>query len=125
MKLSKFSIAKRLRSFVYAFNGLHLLFKDEANAWIHLLAAICVVVSGFVFNIKIYEWIAVVFAIGLVFSLEIINSSIEKIADFVCPERNSQIKKIKDLSAAAVLVGALVAFIIGSLIFIPKILSLC
>lgn len=122
---SKFTLAKRLRSFVFAFNGWRVLFKEEANAWIHLLAAVLIVICGFVFKINAYEWIAVVMAIGLVFALEIINSSIEKMADFVCIEKDSQIKKIKDLSAAAVLTSAIAALIIGCLIFIPKIVSLC
>ena len=71
------------------------------------------------------EWIGVIFSIGLVFSLEIINSSIENIADFISPEKHKMIKKIKDLSASGVLISAITALIIGLIIFIPKILKLC
>ena len=122
MKHKKFSIRKRLKSFKYAFNGLKILLIEEHNSWIHIFASLCVVIAGFVFKISIYEWIAVIFAIGLVMALEIFNSAIENIADFVSPEKQEKIKRIKDLSAAGVLIGAITALIIGLIIFIPKIL---
>lgn len=124
MKEEKFSIAKRLKSFTYAFNGLRILLKEEHNSRIHLFATICVVVAGFVFHISPLEWVAVVFAIGMVFGGEIFNSAIEDLADVVCLERDERIKKVKDLSAAAVLVSAFTALAIGLIIFIPKIVTL-
>ncbi|MBZ0242900.1 MAG: diacylglycerol kinase family protein [Bacteroidales bacterium] len=123
MKQRKFSIRKRLKSFSFAFNGLRLLLKEEHNSWIHLSAAICVVIAGFVFNISAFEWIAIVFAIGLVITLELINSSIENIADFVSPDKHDKIKKVKDLAAAAVLISAVTALVVGLIVFIPKILD--
>lgn len=125
MKKHRFSISKRLKSFKYAFNGLRILIKEEHNARIHLFATICVIIAGLFFNISMNEWIGVIFSIGLVFSLEIINSSIENIADFISPERHEMIKKIKDLSASGVLISSITALIIGLIIFIPKILKLC
>lgn len=125
MKQQRFSISKRLKSFKYAFNGLRILIKEEHNARIHLFATICVIIAGLFFNISMNEWIGVIFSIGLVFSLEIINSSIENIADFISPEKHEMIKKIKDLSASGVLISAITALIIGLIIFIPKILKLC
>ena len=101
------------------------MIKEEHNARIHLFATICVIIAGLFFNISMNEWIGVIFSIGLVFSLEIINSSIENIADFISPEKHEMIKKIKDLSASGVLISAITALIIGLIIFIPKILKLC
>jgi diacylglycerol kinase len=121
MKNQKFSIINRLLSFKHAFNGLSILIKEEHNARIHLVASICVIIACLVFKISLYEWIAIVFAVGLVFCLEIINSSIENIADFISPEKHEMIKKIKDLSASGVLISALTALIIGLIIFLPKI----
>ena len=120
----KFSIKNRLKSFKYAFNGLKILLKEEHNARIHLLATVLVVFSGFILKIHFLEWIAVIFAIGMVFALEIINSAIENLADFVSPEKHEMIAKIKDLAASAVLVGAISAFLVGTIIFIPKIISI-
>ena len=113
MKQERFSIAKRLKSFTYAFNGLRVFITEEHNAWIHLFATVCVVAAGMLFKISLMEWVAVVFAIGLVFSFEIINTSVENIADFICSERNDHIKRIKDLAAAAVLVSAITAALSG------------
>lgn len=124
MKEEKFSIAKRLKSFTYAFAGLKVLFKEEHNAWIHLFATVCVIAAGILFKISLLEWVAVAFAVGLVFSFEIMNTSVENIADFICPERDDRIKRIKDLAAAAVLVSAITAAAVGLIIFVPKILAL-
>ncbi len=124
MKQEKFSVAKRIKSFTYAFNGLRVLFREEHNARIHLFAAVCVIVAGILLKLSPMEWAAVVFAIGLVFGGEIFNSAIEDLADVVCPERDERIKKVKDLSAAAVLVAAITALVIGLFVFIPKIMAL-
>jgi len=125
MSKEKFSFHKRLRSFGYAFNGLKILIKEEHNARIHLLAAVIAIIAGFYFHISTVEWIAIVFAIGFVIALEIVNSAIENMADFVSPEWHSTIKKIKDLAAAGVLISSITALIIGLIIFLPKILYFC
>ena len=124
MKSSNFSNKQRIKSFTYAFNGLRIVFIEEHNARIHLLAAIIAIVLGFVLQINAMEWVAIVFAIAMVLSMEIINTSIENIADFISPEKDDMIKKIKDLSAAAVLITAIATLIVGIIIFAPKIVSL-
>ena len=123
-KQEKFSIAARLKSFTYAFNGLKLLFQEEHNSWIHLFATVCAIAMGIWLKISLLEWVAVAFAIGLVFSGEIFNSAIEDLSDVICPERDDRIKKVKDLAAAAVLVNAITAATIGLLVFVPKIIHL-
>ncbi|MBN1988922.1 MAG: diacylglycerol kinase family protein [Bacteroidales bacterium] len=125
MKGNRFSILKRLYSFKYAFNGLRILFKEEHNARIHLVAAICAIVLAGVLNISALEWVAIVLAIGLVISLEAVNSAIENLADYVSPNWNHNIKRVKDISAAGVLIASIVALVTGLLIFIPKIIELC
>ena len=124
MNKEKFSLKKRFKSFGYAFNGLRLLISEEHNARIHLIAAIVAVMAGFLLHISSLEWVAIILAFGFVISLEIVNTAIENIADFVSPERHMQIKKIKDLAAAGVLIAAITALIIGLIIFIPKIIIL-
>ena len=121
-KPEKFSLSKRAVSFKYAFNGLKIFIKEEHNARIHLFITVCVLIAGFVLKISTIEWISVIFCIALVFALELINSAIENTADLITKERNETIKKIKDLSAAAVLTAAIASAIIGLIIFLPKIL---
>ncbi|MBO7625655.1 MAG: diacylglycerol kinase family protein [Bacteroidales bacterium] len=125
MNNEKFSVRKRIKSFSYAFAGLRVLFREEHNARIHAVAAVLAVAMGFLFRISPMEWIAVVIVIGMVFAAEIINSSIERTADFVKAERDDRKRDIKDLGAAAVLVCAIAAAVVGIIIFIPKIIALC
>jgi diacylglycerol kinase len=121
MKSQTFSIRKRLKSFPHAFNGLKIALKEEHNMRIHFVVTFCVLALSIFFNISKYEWVAIIFAIGFVFTMELINSAIENLIDFISLEKHDTIRKIKDLSAAAVLISAFVALIIGLIIFLPKI----
>ena len=71
-----------------------------------------------------YEWSLLAIVIGLVFLTELLNSSLESLADIIDPEWNEIIMKAKDYAAAAVLISAIIAIIVGGLIFIPKIVAL-
>lgn len=122
---NRFSLSERIKSFKYAFAGLKTLFVEEHNARIHLLAAVSAIVLGLALKISAYEWIFLVGAISLVFISELFNTSLEALADFVSPEKHPQIKKVKDLTAAAVFISALTALITGIILFLPKIIHLC
>lgn len=124
METDKFSLRFRLKSFKYAFAGIFMLIKHEHNARIHLIAALTAILAGIILKINCFEWCLIVTVIGFVFFAELVNTGIETLADAVNPEYDENIKKIKDYSAAAVLVAALVAIITGGIIFIPKIFEL-
>ncbi|MCB0476881.1 MAG: diacylglycerol kinase family protein [Crocinitomicaceae bacterium] len=117
----RFSLKKRFQSFPYAMNGVRLLIQNTHNAWVHLFAAVLAIILGFVLEISRGEWMLIIIVIGLVLALEAVNSALEILCDFVSPEKHDQIKKIKDLSAGAVLIAALTSFIVGLMIFLPKI----
>jgi undecaprenol kinase/diacylglycerol kinase (ATP) len=121
MKKINFSITKRIKSFGFAFNGLRILFKEEHNSRIHFFAIVIVIIAAILFKLNTYEWISIIFSIGLVITAEIINTAIENIADFLTTDKNDNIKRIKDLSAAAVLISAMTALLIGLIVFLPKI----
>ncbi len=120
-----FSFSERLKSFKYALEGLKTLFKEEHNARIHTIGALVAIVLGFILKISLNEWIALVVAMSLVFICELFNTSLEALADFASSEKHPQIKKVKDLAAAAVLMSALSALITGIILFLPKIIFLC
>jgi diacylglycerol kinase (ATP) len=120
---NKFKISARLKSFVFAFNGINLYFKTQHNVWIHLSIALLVLVSGFLFNISLAEWGLVLLAMGLVLSAEGFNSAIELLCDVVSPEHNKRIGQVKDIAAGSVLVTAIFAALVGLIVFIPKILA--
>lgn len=122
MKAANFSIKRRLRSFKYALNGMKILIKEECNARIHLPAAVLAIALSVILKISKEECLFILLSVSLVIITEIINSAIENICDFISRQKHQHIKKIKDLSAAAVLVAAIFAALTGSIIFIPKIL---
>lgn len=122
--MKKFKLSERLVSFKYAFAGFRNVIKNEHNARIHLIAAIIAVIFGLLLDITPIEWALVFLAIAIVFITEILNTAIEKLADFVEPKWNKKIGEIKDYGAAAVLSAAITAFLIGSIIFVPKIIAL-
>lgn len=113
-----------LRSFGYAINGLLALFRYENNAKFHLLAAGLAVFTGVLFRLNTFEWALIVVAIGGVWATEAFNTALEKLCNLVSPDFHPQVKAIKDLAAAAVLVMALVAFVIGLIIFGQKLMLL-
>ncbi len=119
----KFSFKKRKNSFVYAFRGIVYTIATQHNMWIHLFAAVLVVIFGFVLKVSFIEWLLLILAIGLVLSAEIFNSSVELLTDLVSPEINPKAGLVKDMAAGAVLVAAITSAVIGLLIFAPKIIA--
>lgn len=86
---------------------------------------IIVIILGFYFKVSKMEWLAIVIVIGFVFSMEIINSAIEKLADFISPDYHEMIKKVKDLAAAAVLISATTSIAVALIVFSAKIIEAC
>ena len=121
---SPINFRKAARSFRYATQGILDLFRFENNARIHLFAAIGVVIAGFYFNLSTTEWALVVTQIALVWAAEAFNTALEKLADAVSSEYHPLIKSVKDLAAGGVLIVAISAAIVGTLIFYPKLLLL-
>lgn len=114
-------IIKRIKSVGYAFKGALLLFSTEASIKVQLFLSIIVTIAGFYFKISATEWMIQILTIGLIISIEGLNTAVEKIADFIHPDFNDKIGFIKDIAAGAVFISATVAIIVGSLIYLPKI----
>jgi diacylglycerol kinase (ATP) len=123
MNKDKFSTRQRARSFRNAFKGLYLVVRDEHNAWIQITATFCAVIVGILLKITAVEWIAVIFSIGFVLAMEAVNTAIERLADFVSPEKHDLIKNVKDISAGAVLISSITALVVGLVIFLPRIID--
>jgi diacylglycerol kinase (ATP) len=120
---SRFRIRARLASFVFAARGLRCLVRTEHNAWLHLAASIAVIVTGFWLGIDPDGWRWIILAIGIVWLAEAFNTAIEAICDRFHPEFDPAIGRIKDLAAAAVLVAAILAALIGILTLGPPLLE--
>lgn len=115
---------KKLIGFSYAWSGLVEIAKGERNFRIHLLATVLVILVGVFVKLSFMEWMIVFLAIGLVFVAETTNTAIEKLIDCLRPDIHPSIKAIKDIAAGAVLIAAITAFIIGCLLFIPKLYNM-
>ena len=114
-------IINRLKSVGFAFKGMLILIKTEASIKIQFFIAIVVTIAGFYFNISTTEWMFQTAMIGLVMSIEGVNTAVEYIADFIHPDHHPKIGLIKDISAGAVFIASIVAVIVAGIIYLPKI----
>lgn len=110
-------------SFRHAFEGIFTCIRHERNMKIHCCMAILVVFGGTVLRISLREWIECLILFGLVMSLEMVNTAVESVVDLVTDEYRPLAKKAKDVAAGAVLISAIMAAIIGCIIFVPKIIG--
>ena len=112
-----------ISSFGFTWNGLKMAWREQPNLRIHFLALAVVVSLGFYFRIQPWEWCSLLVAGAVVISLELINTAIENLTDMVTQERNAIAGKVKDISAAAVMVAAVASVVVGIIIFSKYILS--
>ncbi len=117
-KISDF-IVGRLRGCGYALRGALLLLKTEPSIQVQAGIAVIMTILGFYFRITTTEWMLQIFAIGLVMSVEGVNTTVEAVADFIHPDFHDKIGFIKDVAAGAVFIAAITAIIIGLIIYIP------
>lgn len=115
-------LLNRLKSVGFAFKGMVLLLKTEASIQLQFFIALAVTAAGFYFNISTTEWVVQIAMIGLVMSIEGLNTAIESMADFIHPEHHHKIGRLKDIAAGAVFIAAITAVIIGGIIYLPKLL---
>jgi len=111
-----------IKSFAFAGNGVKNCFVSERNFRIHTLLAIVALIFAITLKISVIEWIAIGFCIAFVIAMEMLNTAIEKLCDVVHQDVHPGIKKIKDITAGAVLVSAIFSLIAGLIIFLPKII---
>lgn len=114
-------INNRLNGISCAFKGAILLLKTEASIKVQFFIALLVTIAGFYYNISSTEWMIQILAIGLVMSIEGLNTAIEKMADFIHPEQHNKIGFIKDIAAGAVFIASIAAIVVGCFIYFPKV----
>ena len=110
-----------LTSFGYAFSGLKTALKNEPNIRIHLLISLLTIVLALFLGFSPVEWIILAFTISFVLILELINTTLETLINIVSPEIKEEARMAKDVSAAAVLIGALLSVVVAGFLFLPKI----
>lgn len=110
---------RRLASFVYAFEGWWFVLRTQPNAWIHALVSLVVFALAAWLDISRVEWAILLLAILIVWMAEFFNTALEAVVDMTMPDVHPLAKVGKDVAAAAVLVGAVGAVVIGLLIMGP------
>ena len=111
----------RLKSMSNALRGIKIMFRDQYNIWVHTMILGMVVIGGIFFEITLLEWIFILFAAGMVFAAEAFNTAIEIDMNLTSPEFHPHARDTKDVAAGAVLITAILAAIIGIIIFLPRI----
>lgn len=111
-------------SFKNAFNGLKEAIARERNMRVHLVATLLCIILGIVFCLDVLRWSILFIAIGLVMVAELFNTAVEDLVDMITSEYSQKARAVKDIAAGAVLVAAVVAVILGILVFIHPLLSL-
>ncbi|CQR46880.1 Undecaprenol kinase [Paraliobacillus sp. PM-2] len=108
----------------FALKGIAYAFSSEWNMRMHGFVFLTVIVSSIFFQLSSIEWILVIFVSGLVMITEIFNTVIEHLLDYLAPEKHPTIGKIKDMAAGAVFIAALLAIVVGCIIFLPKLTNM-
>ena len=109
----------RIRSFGYAFAGWWHVIRTQRNAWIHTLATVLVFALGLWLGLSTQEWAIIILTVALVWTAEFINTAIEAVVDLAIKEQHPLARVGKDVGAAAVLIAALAAVLVGLLVLGP------
>lgn len=115
---------KSLVSVRHALNGIWYAVSSERNIKIQLAAFVLAMAAAFTLSISRLEMLAILGISALVFSLELTNTAVERLADRVSSEHDALIRVVKDIMAGAVLMASLFAVIIGITIFIGPLMRL-
>ena len=112
-------LLSRLTSLKHALHGWWYVMQTQRNAWIHGVVAAAVLALGLWLGLPARDWAVLIITIAMVFAAEFINTAIEAVVDLATSERHPLAKVGKDVGAAAVLISAIAAVLIGLLILGP------
>lgn len=112
-------VTGRFKSVGFAVKGAKKLITTEHSVMVQTSLGVILTIAGFAVGISHTEWLFQTLAIGLVLSIEGLNTAVEKIADFIHPDYHERIGFIKDIAAGAVFFAAITAIIIGLIIYVP------
>lgn len=110
----------RLKSMGFALGGAYKLITTEHSIMVQSVIGCLLIIAGFYCEISTTEWLFQVLVIGLVLSIEGLNTAVEKIADFIHPQYHEKIGFVKDIAAGAVFFAALTALAVILIIYVPK-----
>lgn len=110
-------LKSRLQSIRIALDGLRQVLLTQQNARIHAAASLVVFLAAWLLGFSSLEWAILLLVVGFVWAAEIFNTAIEDLVDLISKEDNPAAKRIKDISAGAVMVSVLVSILVGLILF--------
>ncbi len=116
-------VRSRIKSFRNAFIGLWHVIRTQQNAWIHAIATVAVVLLSIWLKLGIRDWAILLLTVAMVWTAEFINTALEIVVDLASPDLHPLARVGKDVGAAAVLIAAVSAIIIGFLLLGPPLLE--
>jgi len=108
-----------VESFRFAFAGLWYALRTQRNTRIHLVIAACAIALGVWLGLPSTQWPVLALTIGFVLVSEMLNTVAETLVDLVSPGYHPLAKTIKDVTAGAVLLAALISVVVGLLVLGP------
>lgn len=111
------------KSMKHAIDGIIHTIMTERNFRIHLVLLTITTILGILLRIETVEWLSIIIIASMVLFSELINTAVENTLDWLEPNHHDTVKIVKDVCAGAVLVCAIGAAIVGSIIFIPHFLN--
>ncbi len=115
---------KLFSSFGYALDGIYLAVKLDQNVRFHLLVSVVVLIVSFLLKISTVEFLFIILAIFFVVISEMVNTAIEEMTNLIIKEHHVSARVAKDVAAGAVLLSAVFAVIVASIILFPKLIVL-
>lgn len=109
---------KIINSFKYAVSGIIYAVKNEGNLKFHILAMSLVLICGALLRFSRLEMIVLLFTCTFVIIAEMLNTAVEKLTDYISPEKSDAAKIAKDVAAGSVLVSAISAVVVAVILFL-------
>lgn len=123
MDIQRLKIGARVKSFLFAVQGILTVVRTAPNTWYMALATVVTTAVGLWLGVSVLEWCFLATAITLVWVTEIMNSAVEFLVDLASPELHPLAQKAKDAAAGAALLAVLFSIVIAALVLGPKLLA--
>ena len=124
LKKNKKSLKRFIKSFKYCYEGIVYAFYHEQNIIVMMILGIITLLFGIIFKLELSERLAIIITVGLVLSLEMVNTALEAVVDLVTKDKKALAKVAKDCASGAVGIMCIFAVIEGLMIFVPKFIEL-
>ncbi len=104
----------------YSIDGFFAALKHEPSFREDLIFAICLVPLAIVLPVNAVSTALMIASLILILIVELLNSAIEWIIDYLRPERHPLAKRIKDMASAAVFLSYINCIVVWVILLWPE-----